>query len=208
MSRYATSDPTLISSTSDKRKAPSLVAPPAAEKKRTSKRVLIEVNIFSLLSTKPFFISDKFILCNFRPEFSNHQLPQNLPMPHLLVWSLLFYFLSKTILFIGTYSLLIICRRYIGKSTCGEFFSSTCFKSKFTKGPNIFPSSRNFNFTKDSIIPFSSKSSRFTKDGFNFTSARSFKFTKDSTSFPSVRSFSFTRISSSSFSADHPGTSS
>jgi hypothetical protein len=43
MSRYATSDPNLISSTSDKRKAPSLVAPPADKKKRTSKRVLIEV---------------------------------------------------------------------------------------------------------------------------------------------------------------------
>jgi hypothetical protein len=43
MSRYATSDPNLISSTSDKRKAPSLVAPPAAKKKRTTKRVLIEV---------------------------------------------------------------------------------------------------------------------------------------------------------------------
>jgi hypothetical protein len=43
MSIYATLDPNLISSTSDKRKAPSLVAPPAAKKKRTTKRVLIEV---------------------------------------------------------------------------------------------------------------------------------------------------------------------
>jgi hypothetical protein len=43
MSRYATSDPNLISSTFDKRKAPSLVAPPAAKNKRTTKRVLIEV---------------------------------------------------------------------------------------------------------------------------------------------------------------------
>jgi hypothetical protein len=43
MSRYATSDPSLIRSTSDKRKAPSLVAPPAAKKKRTFKRVFIEV---------------------------------------------------------------------------------------------------------------------------------------------------------------------
>jgi hypothetical protein len=43
MSRYSTSDPNLISSTSDKRKAPSLVAPLAAKKKTTSKRVLIEV---------------------------------------------------------------------------------------------------------------------------------------------------------------------
>jgi hypothetical protein len=74
-------------------------------------------------------------------------------MPHLLVLSLLFYFFSKTILIIGTHSLLVACRRNIGESTCGEFFSSTCFKSKFTKGPNIFPSSRNVNFTKDSITP-------------------------------------------------------
>jgi hypothetical protein len=43
MSRYATLDPNLISSTSDKRKAPSLVAPPSAKKKRTTKRVLIEI---------------------------------------------------------------------------------------------------------------------------------------------------------------------
>jgi hypothetical protein len=43
MSRYTTLDPNLISSTSDKRKAPSLVAPPAAKKKRTAKRVLTEV---------------------------------------------------------------------------------------------------------------------------------------------------------------------
>jgi hypothetical protein len=48
MYRYATSDPNLISSTSDKRKVSSLVAPPDAKKKRTSKRVLIEVT--SLLS--------------------------------------------------------------------------------------------------------------------------------------------------------------
>jgi hypothetical protein len=48
MARYATMDPTLISSTSDKRKAPTLVAPAAAKKKRTTKKVLIEVR--SLLS--------------------------------------------------------------------------------------------------------------------------------------------------------------
>jgi hypothetical protein len=47
MSIYATSDPTLTNSAFDKRKAPSLVTPPAAKKKRTFKRVLIEVNIFS-----------------------------------------------------------------------------------------------------------------------------------------------------------------
>jgi hypothetical protein len=48
MARYATMDPTLISSTSDKRKALTLVAPPAAKKKRTTKKVHIEVR--SLLS--------------------------------------------------------------------------------------------------------------------------------------------------------------
>jgi hypothetical protein len=56
MSRYATSDPTLISLASDERKAPSLVAPPAAKKKRKSKRVLIVVNIFPFLSIKPLLI--------------------------------------------------------------------------------------------------------------------------------------------------------
>jgi hypothetical protein len=56
MSRFNTSDPTPISSASDKRKAPSLVAPPAAKKKRTSKKVLIEVNIFPFLNIKPLLM--------------------------------------------------------------------------------------------------------------------------------------------------------
>jgi hypothetical protein len=43
MSTYATMDPNLISSTSDKREAPSLVAPPVAKKKRTTKKIPIEV---------------------------------------------------------------------------------------------------------------------------------------------------------------------
>jgi hypothetical protein len=47
MFRYATMDPTLISSTSDKRKAQSLVAPPVAKKKRTTKKVPIEVTSLS-----------------------------------------------------------------------------------------------------------------------------------------------------------------
>jgi hypothetical protein len=43
MARYATMDPTLISSTSDKRKALPLVVPLAAKKKRTTKNIPIEV---------------------------------------------------------------------------------------------------------------------------------------------------------------------
>jgi hypothetical protein len=62
MFRYATLDPTLISSTSDKRKAPSLVAPPAAKKKRTTKKLLIQVRILPFLIIKPFFILFIFYL--------------------------------------------------------------------------------------------------------------------------------------------------
>jgi hypothetical protein len=61
MSRYATMDPTLISSTSDKRKAPPLVAPPAAKKKRTTKKVPIEVTLLSSW-TQDHSSSDKFHL--------------------------------------------------------------------------------------------------------------------------------------------------
>jgi hypothetical protein len=81
-------------------------------------------------------------------------------MPHLLAKSSPFYFFSKTIIFIGTHSLLVICRGSIGEPTCGEFFSSTCFKSTFTKESAIFSSSRSFNFTRNSNVPYSSRSSR------------------------------------------------
>jgi hypothetical protein len=208
MSRYATSDPNLISSASDKRKAPFLVAPPAAKKKRTSKRLLIEVNIYFFLSIKPLFILTISSCIIFRPESNNHQLLQNLPMPHLLVRSSPFSFLLRTILFIGIYPLLVICRGNIGESNCGEFFSSTYFKPSFTKNPVIFSSSRSSNFTRDLAIPFSSRSSSFTRDGSIFYSARSFKPTKDSTNFSSVRSFSFTRDPSKFSSTDHLGASS
>jgi hypothetical protein len=123
MSRYATLDPTLISSASDKRKAPSLVAPSAPKKKRTTKKLLIQVRILSFLSIKLLFILIIFILCNFRPELSDHRSLQNLPMPYLLVkfFTILF---SGHFLFIGTYPLLISCRGNFGEPNYGEFFSS------------------------------------------------------------------------------------
>jgi hypothetical protein len=62
MSRYATPDSTLINSASYKRKAPSLVAPSAAKKKRTSKRLLIQVRILPFLIIKPSFILIIFYL--------------------------------------------------------------------------------------------------------------------------------------------------
>jgi hypothetical protein len=61
MSRYATLDPTLISSASDKRKAPSLIAPSTAKKKRTSKKLLIQVRTLSFLNTMSFIILTIFI---------------------------------------------------------------------------------------------------------------------------------------------------
>jgi hypothetical protein len=58
MSRYAILDPTLTSSASDKRKAPSLIAPSIAKKKRTSKKLLIQVRTLSFLNIKPLFHPD------------------------------------------------------------------------------------------------------------------------------------------------------
>jgi hypothetical protein len=46
MARYAMPDPVLIRPASDKRKAPSLIASPAVKKKRTSKKLLIQVRTF------------------------------------------------------------------------------------------------------------------------------------------------------------------
>jgi hypothetical protein len=43
MARYATTDPILSSITTDKRQGLSLIAPPNAKRRRTIKKVLIEV---------------------------------------------------------------------------------------------------------------------------------------------------------------------
>jgi hypothetical protein len=122
MYRYATPDPTLTSSASNKRKAPSLIAPSAAKKKRTTKKLLIQVRALPFLNIKPLLII--FILCDFRPKLSNHWSLQILPMLHLLVKFSPFHF-SNHFFFIGTYPLLISCRGNFGEPNCGEFFSST-----------------------------------------------------------------------------------
>jgi hypothetical protein len=53
-------DPILIRADPDKRKAPSLIASPAVKKKRTSKKLLIQVRI-PFLNIMPFFILIIFI---------------------------------------------------------------------------------------------------------------------------------------------------
>jgi hypothetical protein len=83
MARYATMDPTLSSVITDKRKGLSLIAPPAAKRKRTTKEVLVEVK-FPLSWSQGYSLLINFILSNFRLESSSLQL-QNLPMLHLLV---------------------------------------------------------------------------------------------------------------------------
>jgi hypothetical protein len=117
--------PTLISLASDKRKAPSLVAPLASKKKRTTKKRLIQVRILSSLSIKPLFILTIFILCNFRPELSNHLSLQILPMLHPLVKFFTILLFLIIFLFIGTYPLLTSCKGNFGEPNHGEFFSST-----------------------------------------------------------------------------------
>jgi hypothetical protein len=83
MARYATMDPILSSATADKRKGLSLIAPPAAKRKKTTEKVLVKVK-FPLSWSQGYSLLINFILYNFRLESSSHQL-QNLPMLHLVV---------------------------------------------------------------------------------------------------------------------------
>jgi hypothetical protein len=63
MSRHATLNPTLIRPASHKRKAPSLVASPAIKKKRTSKKLLIQVRTPSPPEHNTIHHSDHLYLC-------------------------------------------------------------------------------------------------------------------------------------------------
>jgi hypothetical protein len=63
MSRYATLDPILNRPASDKRKAPSLIASPTVTKKRTSKKLLIQVRTPSFLEHNVIHHSDHLYLC-------------------------------------------------------------------------------------------------------------------------------------------------
>jgi hypothetical protein len=83
MARFATTDPSLSSLAADRRQGLSLIAPPNA-KRRTIKKVLVEVKIFPFLDHKITLFLINHILCIFRLELSN-LLFQNLPMPHPLV---------------------------------------------------------------------------------------------------------------------------
>jgi hypothetical protein len=51
MARYATTDPSLSSLAADRRQGLSLVAPPNAKRRRTVKKILVEVKSFAFLIT-------------------------------------------------------------------------------------------------------------------------------------------------------------
>jgi hypothetical protein len=84
MARYATTDPTLSCLAADRRQVLSLIAPPNAKRRRTIKKVLVEVKKFSFLDHRITLFLINHILCIFRLELSNPQL-QNHPMLHPLV---------------------------------------------------------------------------------------------------------------------------
>jgi hypothetical protein len=84
MARFATTDPSLSSLAADRRHSLTLIAPPNAKRRRTIKKVLVEVNTLSSPDHQITLVLINHILCIFIPELSNLQ-HQNLPMPHLLV---------------------------------------------------------------------------------------------------------------------------
>jgi hypothetical protein len=63
MSRHDTLDPTLTRPASDKRKAPSLIASSTVKKKRTSKKLLIQVRTPSPPEHNAIHHSDHLYLC-------------------------------------------------------------------------------------------------------------------------------------------------
>jgi hypothetical protein len=80
MAWYATTDPTLSSITADRRQGLSLIAPPNAKRRRTIKKVLIEVKFLPLLITGLLF-SDKLHLLHFqtRTQQPSASEPANAP---------------------------------------------------------------------------------------------------------------------------------
>jgi hypothetical protein len=80
MARYATIDPTLSSLAADRRQGLSLIAPPNAKRRRTIKKVLVEVKFF-LSRSQDYSVSDKSYLMHFqtRTQQSSVSEPANAP---------------------------------------------------------------------------------------------------------------------------------
>jgi hypothetical protein len=80
MARFATTDPSLSSLAADRRQGLTLIAPPNAKRRRTIKKVLVEVETLSFPDHKITLVLINHILRIFRPEPNNLQF-QHLPMP-------------------------------------------------------------------------------------------------------------------------------
>jgi hypothetical protein len=125
MARYAAMDPILFSATADKRKGMSLIAPPAAKRKRTTKKVPVEVR-FPLSQSQDYSYSDKFHLVQFQTRI---QQPSASEPANASSNGMIFITFSPKIN-TGIYPQSGIHRRNTGESPCGYPCSSTC---KFTK---------------------------------------------------------------------------
>jgi hypothetical protein len=73
MARFATTDPTLSSLAADRRQGLSLIGPPNAKRRRTIKKVLVEVKVCPFLDHNITLFLINHILCIFRLEISNLQ---------------------------------------------------------------------------------------------------------------------------------------
>jgi hypothetical protein len=86
MSSHVVLDPILVRPASDKRKAPSLIASSNVKKKRTRKKLLIQVRIPFPPEHKAIPHFDHLLsLHDFRPKHRHQWLLQILPMLHQLV---------------------------------------------------------------------------------------------------------------------------
>jgi hypothetical protein len=80
MARYATTDPTLSSITTDRRQGLSLIAPPNAKRRKTIKKVLIEVKFLPFLITGLLY-SDKFHLMQFHTRIQQSSVSDTANAP-------------------------------------------------------------------------------------------------------------------------------
>jgi hypothetical protein len=81
MARYATTDPSLSSLAADRRQGLHLIAPPNAKRRRTIKKVLVEVKILYLLDCKItlFLINHIFVHFQTRAQQPSEPVPANAP---------------------------------------------------------------------------------------------------------------------------------
>jgi hypothetical protein len=121
MARYATTDPTLSSITADRRQGLSLIAPPNAKRRRTIKKVLVDVKFLPFLITGLLLFSDKSYLVHFqtRTQQSSASEPANAPSTGMTFTTL---FLRMNT---GIHSYSGIYRGNNGGSTCGRPSVST-----------------------------------------------------------------------------------